>query len=103
MADFNENLIRLNETKQAIKKAIEDKGQDLSNVPFTEYNTKIADIRTSEDLTDVLTEQDEIITALEDVVEGTGGSNDYSTNVAYAKQMDSFNNILTGRELVERD
>jgi hypothetical protein len=41
MATIAENLITLNETKQAIKTAIEEKGQDLTDVPFTEYADKI--------------------------------------------------------------
>lgn len=40
-----ENLQTLNETKQAIKTAIEEKGQDLSGVPFTAYAEKIAEIK----------------------------------------------------------
>ena len=31
------------------------------------------------------------------------GGNDEELNIAYAKQMDTFNNILTGKPLVERD
>lgn len=44
MATIAENLLALNEAKQAIKTAIEEKGQDLTNVPFTEYAGKIAEI-----------------------------------------------------------
>jgi hypothetical protein len=44
---ITENLIELNNTKHAIKAAIEDKGQDLSGIPFTGYADKIADIETS--------------------------------------------------------
>lgn len=44
MATISENLLALNETKQAIKTAIESKGQDLTNVPFTNYATKISEI-----------------------------------------------------------
>jgi hypothetical protein len=45
MATIAENLQTLNETKQAIKTAIEEKGQDLSGVPFTAYAEKIAEIK----------------------------------------------------------
>lgn len=44
MATMAENLLQLNETKQAIKAAIENKGQDLTDVPFTSYADKIAEI-----------------------------------------------------------
>lgn len=39
-----ENLLQLNEAKQAIKTAIESKGQDLTGVPFTGYAEKITAI-----------------------------------------------------------
>jgi hypothetical protein len=41
MATMEENLIALNEAKANIKSAIESKGQDLTNVPFTQYADKI--------------------------------------------------------------
>lgn len=48
MATPSENLITLNETKQALKTAIEGKGQDLSGVPFTGYASKIDAIQGGE-------------------------------------------------------
>lgn len=47
MATISENLQTLNEAKAAIKVAIENKGQDLTNVPFTQYAEKIDNIQTS--------------------------------------------------------
>ena len=44
MATISENLQTLNEIKSAIKIAIEEKGQDLTNVPFTQYAEKITAI-----------------------------------------------------------
>jgi hypothetical protein len=44
MATASENLITLQNAKLAIKEAIESKGQDLTNVPFTEYAAAIAAI-----------------------------------------------------------
>lgn len=44
MATLAENLLSLNEAKQAIKTAIESKGQDLTDIPFTQYADKIAAI-----------------------------------------------------------
>lgn len=41
MATISENLQTLNEAKLAIKTAIENKGIDLTDVPFTEYAEKI--------------------------------------------------------------
>ena len=48
MATIAENLQTLNQTKQAIKTAIEGKGQDLTNVPFTEYADKIKAIESGD-------------------------------------------------------
>ena len=44
MATIAENLLSLNETKQAIKTSIEGKGQDLTDIPFTRYAEKITAI-----------------------------------------------------------
>ncbi len=44
IAEIAENLLQLNEAKQAIKTAIENKGQDLTDIPFTGYAEKIAGI-----------------------------------------------------------
>ena len=41
MSTIAENLLALQQTKANIKTAIESKGQDLTNVPFTEYAEKI--------------------------------------------------------------
>ena len=58
MATTSENLIALNQAKANIKQAIENKGQDLTNVPFTQYAEKINAIKTGgtgggEDLTEL--------------------------------------------------
>jgi len=41
-----DNLTLLNSTKQDIKAAIEAKGVDMTDVPFTDYDTKIGEITT---------------------------------------------------------
>ena len=41
MSTIAENLLSLQQVKTDIKTAIEGKGQDLTNVPFTEYAEKI--------------------------------------------------------------
>ena len=41
MATIAENLVALQEAKSNIKSAIESKGQDLTDVPFTQYADKI--------------------------------------------------------------
>lgn len=46
MATLSENLQTLSTAKANIKAAIEGKGQSLTNVPFTEYASKINDIKT---------------------------------------------------------
>ena len=46
MATMSENLIALQTAKANIKTAIESKGQDLTDVPFTQYADKINAIQT---------------------------------------------------------
>lgn len=46
MATIAENLLELQQTKANIKTAIESKGQDLTDVPFTQYADKISAIQT---------------------------------------------------------
>ena len=41
MSTIAENLLALQQVKTNIKTAIESKGQDLTNIPFTEYAEKI--------------------------------------------------------------
>ena len=48
MATISENLSTLAEVKANIKTAIEAKGQDLTNVPFVDYATKIESIEIGE-------------------------------------------------------
>jgi hypothetical protein len=45
MATVSENLTAINNTKQAIKQAIADKGVSMDNVPFTQYAEKITEIQ----------------------------------------------------------
>ena len=47
MSTIAENLLALQTAKENIKTAIESKGQDLTDVPFTEYSNKISAIQTS--------------------------------------------------------
>lgn len=44
MSTIAENLLALQQAKNDIKSAIESKGQDLTDVPFTEYGNKIISI-----------------------------------------------------------
>ena len=46
MATIAENLQTIQNIKQNIKTAIENKGVDMTNTPFTEYSTKINEIAT---------------------------------------------------------
>ena len=46
MATISENLQTLATAKENIKSAIQEKGQDLTDVPFTQYADKISDIQT---------------------------------------------------------
>lgn len=69
MATISENLEVLKTAKTNIKNAIEGKGQDLTNVPFTRYGEKIAEIQTSENLDAELNEQDTLLAELQSSVE----------------------------------
>lgn len=64
MATISENLEALKSLKEDIKSAIEGKGQDLTNVPFTEYSNKINEITTKEDLDAELDEQEALLVDL---------------------------------------
>ena len=64
MATISENLEALKSVKEDIKSAIEGKGQDLTNVPFTEYSNKINEITTKEDLDAELDEQEALLVDL---------------------------------------
>ena len=59
MATISENLIILNDAKQSIKVAIENKGQDLTGVPFTEYASKIEKIQSGSSVTIITEYNDE--------------------------------------------
>lgn len=50
MATIAERLTQLQNAKENIKQAIENKGVSLSNVPFTQYHEKIAEISVGEEL-----------------------------------------------------
>ena len=47
MASISDSLRLLGATKNDIKRAIENKGRDLTKVPFTEYASEIDNIETS--------------------------------------------------------
>ena len=65
MSTIAENLLTLQQAKNDIKSAIESKGQDLTDVPFTEYGNKIGEMSASENLDTELNEQDTLLAELE--------------------------------------
>ena len=65
MSTIAENLLALQQAKNDIKSAIESKGQDLTDVPFTEYGNKIGEMSASENLDTELNEQDTLLAELE--------------------------------------
>lgn len=69
MATISENLQALNEEKELQKIALENKGQDMTDVPYTQYHEKIADIQTKEDLDTELNEQETLLASLESSVD----------------------------------
>ena len=68
MSTIAENLLALQQAKNDIKSAIESKGQDLTDVPFTEYGNKIGEMSASENLDTELGEQDALLAELESQV-----------------------------------
>ena len=81
-----------------VKEAIKNKGGDLTDVPFEQYGEVINNIRTREDLTDVLTDQDMAITALEETVVSDTPI-DVSigiSNTDYVKSVDILDSVLNG-------
>lgn len=64
ISETAKNLEALKSVKEDIKSAIEGKGQDLTNVPFTEYSNKINEITTKEDLDAELDEQEALLVDL---------------------------------------
>lgn len=65
MASLEENLQVLEETKANFKTALESKGIDLTDVPFTQYPEKLNDVGGSENLDTELSEQEELLNDLE--------------------------------------
>lgn len=57
-----DKLLAVNQVKNDIKNAIEDKGVDMTDVPFTEYADKVAEIsgvvELTQDAYDALTVKD---------------------------------------------
>ena len=98
MITISEKLLHLNDVKQSIKEAIENKGGDLTNIPFTQYSEAINSIRTKEDLTEVLTDQDMAITALEEtVISDTPIETSIGiSNTDYVKSVDILDSVLNG-------
>lgn len=82
MATISENLEALKTAKTSIKSAIEGKGQDLTDVPFTQYSEKIEAIQTKEDLDAELNEQDVLLADLQSAVDELPDKIDLSQTTA---------------------
>lgn len=100
MATISENLEALKTAKTNIKSAIEGKGQDLTNVPFTEYSEKIANIQTKEDLEPDFDYQETLLLNLQKQVdelpENSGGA-----DVSIADAIES--DVLAGKTFFSGD
>lgn len=66
MATIAENLVKLQTAKTNIKTVIENEGEDLSNIPFTQYADKILEMQSKKSET-IKAYQDE----LEKILNGT--------------------------------
>lgn len=97
---ISNNINILKQIKANLKNSIESKGEDLTNVPFTNYSKKIDAIETSGDLVNPLTLQEDTILALEQAFDNLETP---KADLDYAMQISILDNILTGRSLVARD
>ena len=92
-----DKLTELQATKTAIKTAIENKGQDLSGVPFTEYADKINAIQSGGlikevEVTSSVTNVNELATAL--------FGNDWRKNLLYARLKKPKNTNLINNQVI---
>ena len=97
MATPSENLLQLNQTKQALKTAIEGKGQDLTGVPFTEYASKIDAIQ-GVGLTKEVEVTSSVVNVLELAIALFG--NDFHENLFYARLKKPKNTTLINNQVI---
>ena len=97
---ISNNINVLKQIKANLKNAIESKGEDLTNVPFTNYSKKIDAIETSGDLVAPLTLQEDTLLALEKAFDNLETP---KADIDYVMQMDMLDNILDGKPIVENN
>ena len=90
---ISNNINILKQIKANLKNAIESKGEDLTNVPFTNYSKKIDAIETSGDLVAPLTLQEDTLLALEKAFDNLETP---KADLDYTMQMDILDNIIYG-------
>lgn len=97
---ISNNINVLKQIKANLKNAIESKGEDLTNVPFTNYSKKIDAIETSGDLVAPLTLQEDTLLALEKAFDNLETP---KADLDYAMQMDILDNLILGKDIVKRN
>lgn len=100
MATISENLIALQQAKESIKTAITNKGQDLTDVPFTEYGRKIDAIQGGGSGKDMLQERVDVAGTCEYLFANYTGDNvDYIGNLDLSKVTSSSRMFTACRNL----
>ena len=97
---ISNNINILKQIKANLKNSIESKGEDLTNVPFTNYSKKIDAIETSGDLVNPLTLQEDTILALEQAFDNLETP---KADLDYVMQISLFENLLTMGNYVKKD
>ena len=88
MATIAENLQTIQNIKQDIKTAIENKGVDMTNTPFTEYSTKIDEISSESIFETINITQNGIYTP----TDGIDGYNEIYVNITTPTEVLMFPN-----------
>ena len=97
---ISNNINILKQIKANLKNSIESKGEDLTNVPFTNYSKKIDAIETSGDLVAPLTLQEDTLLALEKAFDNLETP---KADLDYTMQIDILDNILNGKDTTDID
>lgn len=93
MGTIAENLLALQETKQNFKTSFENKGVDLTDVPFTEYPNKLEELK--ENLDTELTEQETLLNELEEDVNALSDKDDTALKILDGT-LEEFDNTKIG-------
>ena len=97
MGTIAENLLALQQTKENFKTAFAEKEVDLTDVPFTEYPNKFAEIKTSEDLDTELEKQEEILSELETEANALSDKGDFDVESVIDEAKGTQTIVINGK------